>query len=144
MLTADVFVARSSRRCRSGLRGGARSVQCKCNNLAGESPVMRGVRTMKLGSERTKKLAVRGLPTNQTMGLEANLQAVGTEHRKSLENTISEAEPLGSWRRQHHWWEIWMKPTGDSDGVMVTACKRWLLRNWRAPPHPSEKDRRAR
>ncbi len=110
----------------------------------GESPNMERANTMKLRRRFAGESRGRCLLTNPTKGRGATLWAVGNERRVSLvrRNTgrrasqiLAKAAPTA---------ERLADTVVGPGGVMATARKEGLYRNWRSPPGPREKDPGAR
>ena len=105
----------------------------------GGSPNMEKVNTMKLRRRFAGESRGRCLLTNPTKGRGATLWAVGNERRVSLvrRNTgrrasqiLAKAAPAA---------ERLADTAVGPGGVMATARKEGLYRNWRSPPGPRKK-----
>jgi hypothetical protein len=106
----------------------------------GESPNMIKARVMKLRRRFAGESRGRCLLTNLAQGQGAILRAVGIERRASLVRRDSGCRASQILAKAVPTAETLADTAGGSGGVMATACKDGLYRNWRSPPGPEEKD----
>lgn len=118
--------------------------QLRRHNPMGENPIMAKANTMKLRRRFAGESRGRCLLTNPAKGWGATLRAVGIERRTSLvrqdtgrraSQILAKAAPIT---------EMLADTVIGPGGVMATARRDGLYRNWRSPPDPGKKDSGAR
>ena len=99
---------------------------------------------MKLGRRVVCESQARSLPTNPERVRGATLWAVGIERRASLVTTNTGCRASKAVAQGRTWSGKLTETASGPGGVVVTARREGLYRNWRSPPDPGEKPPGAR
>jgi len=105
----------------------------------GASPNMVGAKAMKLGRRVAGESRARSLPTNPEKVRGATLWAVGNERCASLVTTNSGCRASNALAQGSTWSGNLAETASGPGGVVATARREGLYRNWRSPPGPGEK-----